>query len=680
MTYLTHRMTIADVPADWTRRVRRLWSQDDAVPDEDTVTLAWRRLFGGPVPSGDAWIVRQDGGDHEYLVDGLGRVYLSSYPGANELGVLSGSPADVYPRIVISGGQTGADRGALDAGLLADWPIGGWAPRGFRAEDGQIPEAYQAHLWEAESADYDDRTRANVQDSDGTLIVSLHPRLTGGTKKTWDFAGQIRRPRLHVVAETEAEADRGRGDHAAAVSAWLAEHQIGVLNVAGPRESKQPGVGDAVRALLGGILLGRNPAAFPRSAPGEERHGGARAATTAVTVPVPSSLPVAVADRRTAVPTRSPSQEDAIRAALRWIADPRAPQVFLLAGVAGSGKSTIAREIVAESGRPWLYAAFTGKAALVMERKGCLGARTIHSTIYRPEGDPIVQDGGRIEPIFRLRDDSPLADAFGIVIDEGSMVDEEIGRDLLRFGKRILVLYDPAQLPPIEGAGFFTAREPDVVMTEVHRQARDSGILELATFVREGGDLFTRVGWRRDDCEVVSRDSIAPADLMQRMVAADQVIVGRNDTRHRLNNLYRRICQVSEPLPIEGDKVICLRNEHKTGLFNGSMWRVLSSTQAGPSTLDLEIETLDGLSPGRLTSRTWYHHFLAREPELVAMGVVRAGFLEFDYGYFITGHKSQGSQWDHVVVYDESHVFREHRDKWLYTAITRAAKRLLVAV
>lgn len=681
MSYFTRPMMYRDVPPDWLRRVERLWSQDDAVPDEDTVSLAWRRLFGGDLPGREAWIAMSDGGDHETMVDAFGRVFTSSYPGANELGVLRGSPIDVHPRLVISGGQTGADRGALAAALAEGWPIGGWAPRGFRAEDGQIPEPFRGHLWESDSAGYAARTRDNVDAADGTLLVSLTSELTGGSLMTWDYAGRVRRRRYHAIVTPDLE----RG--AALIAHWLVELRIGVLNVAGPRESRQPGIGDAVRDLLVRALRIVDDAARSRSpSPVPAKAAAPELQSPDLEVPIPddASSSVSTVDgpvrRKSAATTWSPEQETVMRQVRDWMTSPFAPQVFYLAGVAGSGKSTLARELVAQSGEQWLFAAYTGKAALVMERKGCVGARTIHSTIYRPEGAGTVGEDGQHRPSFGIREDSPLRTSPGIVLDECSMIGDELGNDVLSFGKKVLVLGDPAQLPPIEGAGFFTRREPDAMLYEVHRQARDSGILDLATFVREGGDLFQRVGWRRDDCEVVSRERSEVAELMRRMVEADQVIVGRNDTRHRMNARYRQLCRISDDLPVAGEKVICLRNERKAGLFNGSMWVVRSSARTGPGTIDLEIETLDGISPGVLTSRTWIHHFLGREADLALMGPARTGFQEFDFAYFITAHKAQGSQWDDVVLYDESRIFRSDRNKWLYTGITRAAKRLLVVV
>ena len=142
------------------------------------------------------------------------------------------------------------------------------------------------------------------------------------------------------------------------------------------------------------------------------------------------------------------------------------PQVFRLFGYAGTGKTTLARHFAEHADGEVKFAAFTGKAASVMRGKGCKGASTIHSLIYR------ARESGEEIPSFDLWDEAPASKAELIVIDECSMVDAELGRDLLSFGVPLLVLGDPAQLPPIQGGGFFTEAEPDVMLTEVHRQAR----------------------------------------------------------------------------------------------------------------------------------------------------------------------------------------------------------------
>lgn len=380
----------------------------------------------------------------------------------------------------------------------------------------------------------------------------------------------------------------------------------------------------------------------------------------------------------------SADQDAALKKGRAWVRS-RAkdcPQVFYLTGYAGTGKSTLVRELVGDSPRPWLYAAYTGKAALVMRQKGSPSAQTIHSLIYRPDGEARVGADGRRELSFRLHDESPLRWAPGVVLDEGSLIDEEIGRDLLSFGKKILYCGDPGQLSPVAaGGGFFASREPDAVLTQVHRQARESGILDLATFVREGGDLYGRVGWSTSDCEVVSRDALPGGELWSRILGYDQIIVGTNRTRQHLNQTWRRLHGAPGAYPITNDRVICLRNERRAGLFNGSMWRVRDAAVRAEDMvcdLDLSGEDLPGV---RLQVKSWTHHFLSRGAELEDKGPVRMARQEFDFGYAITCHKAQGSQWPDVVLFDESGVFRDDEARrWLYTGVTRAASKLLVVV
>jgi hypothetical protein len=146
-------------------------------------------------------------------------------------------------RRVVSGGQTGVDRAALDAAAELGVESGGWCPRGRRAEDGAIPAAYP--LEETPSAAYPERTSWNVRDSDATLILT-RGRPRGGTALTVSLARRAGKPVLVV--------DLGRSPDAEEVRAWLRGNRVGVLNVAGPRESEAPGIHDEAAALLRGVL------------------------------------------------------------------------------------------------------------------------------------------------------------------------------------------------------------------------------------------------------------------------------------------------------------------------------------------------------------------------------------------------------------------------------------------
>ncbi len=144
---------------------------------------------------------------------------------------------------IVSGGQTGVDRAALDVALELDIPCGGWCPHGRRAEDGVIPERYP--LCETPSKVYNTRTEWNVRDSDATLILNLGP-LEGGTALTVETARRLRRPCMVVDLEHEPDP--------AAVREWLREEQINKLNIAGPRESKQPGIREHAVVFLRRVL------------------------------------------------------------------------------------------------------------------------------------------------------------------------------------------------------------------------------------------------------------------------------------------------------------------------------------------------------------------------------------------------------------------------------------------
>ena len=150
---------------------------------------------------------------------------------------------------IVSGGQTGADRGSLDAAIALDLGYGGWAPKGWRAEDGSIPEIYRARMRESVREDYGLRTRLNVQDSDGTLIISFANKLTGGSEFTAKQARSQKKPCKHLVLTARGETRITEAVRTALLE-WVDANRISILNVAGPRESKEPGIQQAVRDAL----------------------------------------------------------------------------------------------------------------------------------------------------------------------------------------------------------------------------------------------------------------------------------------------------------------------------------------------------------------------------------------------------------------------------------------------
>ncbi|KQT86092.1 ATP-dependent RecD-like DNA helicase [Aurantimonas sp. Leaf443] len=370
----------------------------------------------------------------------------------------------------------------------------------------------------------------------------------------------------------------------------------------------------------------------------------------------------------------SPQQDQALMAVANWLEAGDTP-VFRLFGYAGTGKTTLARHFADGIDGAVQFAAFTGKAAQVLRSKGAKSARTIHSLIYRPRGEETVADEtsgtSRISPTFSLNRQSPVAKAKLVVVDECSMVDEALGRDLMSFGTPILVLGDPGQLPPVSGGGFFTEAEPDFLLTEVHRQARDNPILDLALQVREGREL---VLGDYGKARVITKRQVE----QEAVLAADQVLVGTNRTRRRYNARLRELKGFEGPLPLAGDKLVCLRNDPAKGLLNGSLWKVMTASRetVKPGVNLIVKPDDDDIDQGAAKIRLLKAAF--EDPDAEVPWATKKRFDDFDFGYALTVHKAQGSQWNDVMLFDESFAFRETRERWLYTAVTRAAETLTI--
>jgi exodeoxyribonuclease-5 len=189
--------------------------------------------------------------------------------------------------------------------------------------------------------------------------------------------------------------------------------------------------------------------------------------------------------------------------------------------------------------------------------------------------------------------------------------------------------------------------------------------------VREGRELD--IG-RYGESEVVSRKELDP----DRVMGADQVLVGRNNTRRAYNRRFRERQNIEGPLPVGGDKLVCLRNNRKKGLFNGGLWHVKERAVSKSRIVTMRISPDEDF--GRKVTK------VSVRADCFEGGIEqipweqRKPYDEFDYGYVLTVHKSQGSQWDDVVLFDESFAFQDSRARWLYTGITRAAKRLSIVV
>lgn len=392
----------------------------------------------------------------------------------------------------------------------------------------------------------------------------------------------------------------------------------------------------------------------------------------------------------------SDKQNSAVKEVLAWHANykktRKGPRVFRLFGYAGTGKTTMAKKI-ASSMQSVIFTAYTGKACMVLTSKGCR-ARTLHSLLYRPETD---EDGKVASFGYNPTDELSLVDL--IVVDEISMVGNDEGEHLLASCQTpILVLGDPFQLPPIHGTGFFVKDKPDIVLTEIHRNAADSPVLRLATMIRQGEKLKPgNYG-----------DSIVADEPSTNLMEYDQIICGRNDTRKEINLNSRTALGYTKPV-VRGEKLVVLKNSAFSPYsVNGSTWTVnklrdkfevlswQNQQVVKDPILSVDARCTDVGEEDSPFEEAWlaldpliydkaYPWYLSRprkgRQRTVYNNSEKIQFYEsdldypllhVDFGYALTGHKAQGSQWGSVAIINESYVFRKDCRRWLYTSVTRA--------
>lgn len=375
---------------------------------------------------------------------------------------------------------------------------------------------------------------------------------------------------------------------------------------------------------------------------------------------------------------------------MKWHKGPE--QSFVLAGYAGAGKTTLAKFIADEIGpMETAFCAYTGKAANVLREKGCENTGTLHSYLYaltdhdrkklaaleaavesaREAGD-MTQAAMLTEelaekriafrkPKFQLNMDSKLKDAKLVIVDEYSMLNDAVIHDLHKVGKKILYLGDPFQLPPVSGE---CSLKPHAFIDEIHRQALESAIIRVSKEIREGG----RPQYGRDgDFDYLRKRETTP----ELYTEADQLIVGRNKTRAEWNKRFRERKGFDSKLPMIGDKIICLKNNHEIGLFNGMIGtcqRECNINQGSERYL-LDFDQIRGLF-------VWVGDVMGEGHKYDGYKKEHRELERFNFAYAITCHKSQGSEFDNVVVYNEPVGRDETARRWLYTAITRGKKKV----
>lgn len=377
-------------------------------------------------------------------------------------------------------------------------------------------------------------------------------------------------------------------------------------------------------------------------------------------------------------------------------------QFFVLTGYAGTGKTALLKHVVKETLKlDDLYsAAFvtpTGKAATVLIKNG-VSACTVHRLIYQSQTvEQEIEVAGKkikVERLtFRRRENIDKAIKL-IVLDEASMVSDDVLADIANFGVKVLLCGDNAQLPPVEGFNNFL-KNPDYTLTQIVRQQQDNPIIRLSELAREGKPIpFGNYG---DAAFVIYGRRFVGGQRERLLKRSDQIICGLNKTRVKINDEMRRALGY-EGLPQHGDKLICTLNNWETfidgearfNLVNGIIGTAIEpfyDINAHMGFMQFKPDFLDENCPEALPFDTGifedgeyrYKHgdtFAKFDENGEATGVFTLN--RFEYGYCISCHKSQGSEFDNVIIFDESFAFKEDRNRWLYTALTRARKKLIL--
>lgn len=370
---------------------------------------------------------------------------------------------------------------------------------------------------------------------------------------------------------------------------------------------------------------------------------------------------------------------------------------MVISGYAGTGKSTLVRFII-EALDPEpdkvVYATFTGKAAEVLRRKGNKNAMTLHKLLY--ETYPLPSGGFKRKPKLSL---SPYTI---VVVDEVSMVPKSMIDMLLGYKVFVIFLGDPFQLPMIDkGQSHNLLEKPDVFLDEIMRQAAESEIIQLTMKIRAGESFGYMKG---KEVQIFQPDELSTGMLTW----ADQIICAKNITRHSLNEQIRELNGYTGLIQ-EGEKVIVKRNYWEEcnmegdALVNGSTG-ILQHWREDVLTVPANVKISQRRIPiiradfkpevgSAFRNIAFDKNFLVKEEPVFdwrteyqlnrikrqSLGTIDLIPKQMTYGYAITCHCAQGSEWDKVLVVEENFPFdKTEHARWLYTACTRAADKLVL--
>lgn len=378
-------------------------------------------------------------------------------------------------------------------------------------------------------------------------------------------------------------------------------------------------------------------------------------------------------------------QEKIVSEAVNWYYN-SSDQIFQFAGNPGTGKSVVMNAIINAIGlnsNSVAPMAYIGAAAINMRLKGIQNAKTIHSWIYEPVEEPILDSNGNIiynkyfnrpevKTVYRLKS---LPDIKLFAIDEGGTVPYRMRKDILKSGKKVLVAGDLDQLPPVGDYPAFLTDGRVYVLDEIMRQAKNSAIIYLCQRAKKGLPIHTGVyGNEVIVLEEKDFELIAP----QILPSAGVVLCGRNETRTRYTNYIRHdILKKSNTLPDKGEKIICRKNDWRIesggiNLTNGLCGRVLN--QPDVSSFDgkcFHIDFLPDLNPIPFINVPVDYEFftadIARKNDMKAFNYCNGEAFEF--GYVQTVHLAQGSQWSTGVYFEE--YMPSNNNQLNYTALSR---------
>ena len=374
----------------------------------------------------------------------------------------------------------------------------------------------------------------------------------------------------------------------------------------------------------------------------------------------------------------------------------RKERYTVISGYAGTGKSTLVKFIVAalpniNPDEDVIYTSFTGKATQVLQKKGNKNVSTLHKLLF----ESIPKPDGTF-----FRKPVEFIPYKIVIVDECSMVPKELLQRLIKYNVHIICLGDPGQLPPInKNEDNHLLDHPHVFLDEIMRQEAESEIINLTMDIRAGKPLTRYQG---KEVQVLNKDELTTGMLLW----ADQIICAKNETRIALNNQMRDLLGRSGG-PQDGDKVICLKNNwdiysvNDNPLVNGTIGYLKDSFSTYINlpkqiTSDGQPKKLDILTANFISDTEEDYGILNMDKQLITTGVPGLDWKtsykmgrnwrfqdkipdQFTYGYAITCHKSQGSEWDNVLVIEEGFPFeKEEHKQWLYTAATRAAKKLVI--